>query len=124
MLKKIILSAVLLVSMNIEASVLKSQTDFKLKSQEKLHNQTDFRTLESLKEEQEKIKEIILKFNILEEALTGFEDKFLINKIKTEFMNKYLIDKADLLLIKQRINQQIKIKNNPKEDAEIFNVRD
>jgi hypothetical protein len=100
-----------------KASSLDTQSGFKLQNQEKLHNQTDFRSLESLKDEQFKIKEIIVKFEILEEALTGFEDKFVVNKIKQEFMNKYLIDKADLLLIKTRINQQIKIKENPEAEA-------
>ena len=43
--------------------------EYNLKNQEKIHNQTNFRSLEKLKAEQSRIHEIIHKFNILEESL-------------------------------------------------------
>jgi hypothetical protein len=112
------------VFIDAKASTLDTQNWFILENQEKLHNQTDFRTLESLKDEQSRIKEIIVKFEILEESLTGFEDKLVINKVKQEFMTKYLINKSDLLLIKTRINQQIKIKDNPVNDIKKIDTED
>lgn len=127
MLKMSMLSTLLVSSIIVidgKASSLDTQNNFALENQEKLNNQTDFRNIESLKDEQTRIKEIIVKFEILEEALTGFEDKMVVNKVKQEFMDKYLINKADLLLIKTRINQQIKIKDNPEEDLKTFNVND
>lgn len=126
LMKSLIISGLVTCFMIIDAkaSSLDTQSGFLLENQEKLHNQTDFRNLESLKDEQGKIKEIIVKFEILEESLTGFEDKFVVNKVKQEFMNKYLINNSDLLLIKTRINQQIKIKENPRSNMKIVDTED
>jgi len=121
---KIIFLMLCVIGYSLNASALQNQSNFTLEAQEKIHNQTKFRNLNVLKQEQDRIKEIIIKFEILEDSLTGFEDRFIVNKIKREFMNKYLIGKSDLLIINRKINQQIKIKEDKKEDEKIFNVKD
>lgn len=108
-LKTIVVGSLLIGTFS-NASVLEGQKDFELKNQEVLHSQTNFRNIEQLKKEQSRIHEIIHKFNVLEEALTGFEDKLIVNKIKNEFKNKYLVTNSDLILINKKINQAIKVK--------------
>jgi len=116
-MKKILLGLVtssILVTSLFSSTLTSQKNGFELQKQEKMHNQTSFRNMESVKLEQKRIKEILVKFEILEDSLTGFEDKLIVNRVKNEFKNKYLITNSDLILINTKINQEIKIKQNKK----------
>lgn len=90
--------------------VLNSQTDFTVKKQEMLRHDTKIRTEQTLKEEQDRIEEVIYNFNVLERSLLGFEERFIVNKVKEQFMNKYLIEQTDLLEINKNLNEVIEVK--------------
>jgi hypothetical protein len=78
---------------------------YMIQDKESLEYNTKVRDYHSLKMEQSIIKNIIYKFDLLEKSLKNFEEYKQINKIKHNFINKYLVKQSDLLDINDNLNE-------------------
>ena len=52
-------------------------------------------------------KNILYKFQLLENALENFEEKEIINNLKNKFADKYIIKQVDILDINTELNKAI-----------------
>jgi hypothetical protein len=110
MLKYVFILSIL-VNFIYAESVLESQfdstNDYKLYDQEEIDNNTKIRNFHNLKKEQFQIIEIIRKFNVLENSLTGFEERKVVGDLKNFFRNKYFINNKGSMKTYNRLNEII-----------------
>jgi hypothetical protein len=68
-------------------------------------NDTKFRTLTSLKTEQSEIITILKQMEVLENMLSGFEERKVLTVLRKHFDKKYQIKDVDIIPIKVNLNQ-------------------
>jgi len=87
--------------------IFKSTSLYNIKSKDLLERETKIRNYQSIKTEQEILKNILYKFQLLENALENFEEKEIINNLKNKFADKYIIKQVDILDINTELNKAI-----------------
>lgn len=100
-MKKILVIIPLIVGLNLTAN------EFKISEVSMAESNQKFRTLSSLKMEQEEVSMILRKMEELQHMLIGYSEKQIIDNLRTHFSNKYHIQNTDIVPIKMKLNQAL-----------------
>jgi hypothetical protein len=107
-------SIVIIAAIAISLFAKEAPNQFTFSSPNYLANDTEVRSYDSLKSEQESVASILISFKSMIEALDGFEEKYVVVELRNQFRNKYLIEERDIINIDRNLNKAIKQKIDSK----------
>lgn len=89
------------------STVASAEPDFSLATSPQLHYETIVKDSEYLKSHYEELTLILKSFASLERNLKGYEERKVVSNLKNYFKDKYLLNQADLIEIRNNLNEVI-----------------
>jgi len=100
--------ALLLIASCLQAGEVKKTFSYSLPNI--VANNTKIRSFHGIKSEQEYALLVIKKFDELILKLNGYEEKYLVKKVRDTFKEKYIITNSDIITIHKNVNESIKLR--------------